>query len=115
MEVGLILYFHSMYMLGGTAFRRQQFLITSMVLTCCMIIIVSILSHMDFGNINLISYNEQDGLYVHPIVYPFIAGVYLLTCFNYWLSYRIFCRVQDRKSTRLNSSHNVASRMPSSA
>ena len=25
------------------------------------------------------------------------------------------CTMQDRKSTRLNSSHNVASRMPSSA
>ena len=27
----------------------------------------------------------------------------------------LFLNVQDRKSTRLNSSHNVASRMPSSA
>ena len=28
---------------------------------------------------------------------------------------RGWCQTKDRKSTRLNSSHNVASRMPSSA
>ena len=33
-----------------------------------------------------------------------------------WLPHALlFWRTQDRKSTRLNSSHNVASRMPSSA
>lgn len=103
MEVGVILYFHSLYMLGGTAFRRQQFLITSMIIVCCMIIIVSILSHVDLGiSITLMSYNEQEGLYVHPIVYPVIVGIYLLTCFNYWLSYRIFCRVQAVNNKWLN-------------
>ena len=31
------------------------------------------------------------------------------------LAYRWFCRLEDRKSTRLNSSHVSLSRMPSSA
>lgn len=103
MAVGCILFFHSLYMLGGTAFRRWQFLITSMILVSCMIIITSILGHIDFeGNINLLSYDEQNGLQVHPALYVIMAIMYLLTCFNYWLSYRIFCRVQAINNKWLN-------------
>ena len=46
----------------------------------------------------------------------------LTTPFNYSLAHNLSLiftlpqnRIQDRKSTRLNSSHNVISRMPSSA
>ncbi|MBQ9678155.1 MAG: hypothetical protein IJV44_08480 [Prevotella sp.] len=103
MAVGTTLFFHSLYMLGGTAFRRQQFLITSMIIVCSMIIIVSILGHIDFKeNINLMTYNEQDGLVVHPALYVIMVVMYLLTCFNYWLSYRIFCRVQAVNNKWLN-------------
>ena len=34
---------------------------------------------------------------------------------NVWASWCVSCREEDRKSTRLNSSHRIASRMPSSA
>lgn len=101
--IGAILYFHSLYMLGGTAFRRQQFLFTTLFLVLCFIIIVNILHHIDFeGNINLLSYDEQNGLHVHPAMYVIMACLYLLTCFNYWLSYRIFCRVQAINNKWLN-------------
>ena len=52
-----------------------------------------------------IRYIEVEGWYV-VIIFPFIMAFY------FWLAYKIF---RDRKSTRLNSSHNVISRMPSSA
>ncbi len=101
--IGATLYFHSLYMLGGTAFRRQQFLFTTLVLVLCFIIIVNILHHIDFeGNINLLSYDEQNGLHVHPAMYVIMVCLYLLTCFNYWLSYRIFCRVQAINNKWLN-------------
>ena len=101
--IGTILYFHSLYMLGGTAFRRQQFLMTTLFIVLCFIIIVNILHHIDFeGNINLLSYDEQNGLQVHPATYVIMVCLYLLTCFNYWLSYRIFCRVQAINNKWLN-------------
>ncbi|MBP3777332.1 MAG: hypothetical protein J6I37_10140, partial [Prevotella sp.] len=101
--IGTILYFHSLYMLGGTAFRRQQFLMTTLFIVLCFIIIVNVLHHIDFeGNINLLSYDEQNGLQVHPAMYVIMVCLYLLTCFNYWLSYRIFCRVQAINNKWLN-------------
>lgn len=101
--IGTILYFHSLYMLGGTAFRRQQFLMTTLFIVLCFIIIVNVLHHIDFeGNINLLSYDEQNGLQVHPATYVIMVCLYLLTCFNYWLSYRIFCRVQAINNKWLN-------------
>ncbi|MBQ8153966.1 MAG: hypothetical protein IJ069_09865 [Prevotella sp.] len=101
--IGSILYFHSLYMLGGTAFRRQQFLMTTLFIVFCFIILMNVLHHIDFeGNINLLSYDEQNGLQVHPALYVIMVCMYLLTCFNYWLSYRIFCRVQAINNKWLN-------------
>ena len=101
--IGAILYFHSSYMLGGTAFRRQQFLMTTLIHVFLMIIIETVWHHINFeGNINLLSYDEQNGLQVHPATYVIMVCQYLLTCFNYWLSYRIFCRVQAINNKWLN-------------
>lgn len=101
--IGAILYFHSSYMLGGTAFRRQQFLMTTLIHVFLMIIIETVWHHINFeGNINLLSYDEQNGLQVHPAMYVIMVCQYLLACFNYWLSYRIFCRVQAINNKWLN-------------
>ena len=49
------------------------------------------------------------------LICGFYSGVNAQTYYNMWRGFGEAGKPEDRKSTRLNSSHNRESRMPSSA
>ena len=67
------------------------------------------ISLIDFTNGFLIGATSRQGLRKFLLVTSIIADVGCLVLFKYFNFFR------DRKSTRLNSSHEIPSRMPSSA
>ncbi len=95
----LFFYVHSLYVVGGSLFRKNHFLMTS--------ISILILSY-GFGilvNLLFESLNIKNGLNVdnHQSIMHFINIVILcLTVFHYWLSYRLFTRMQVINNKWLN-------------
>ncbi len=92
-------YVHSLYVVGGSLFRKNHFLMTS--------ISILILSY-GFGilvNFLFESLNIKNGLDVdnHQSIMHFINFVILcLTVFHYWLSYKLFTRMQVINNKWLN-------------
>ena len=102
---GFFFFNHACYVLGGTLFRKQPFLMTSGVLFVLLLLVSHVIDWVtDFYNVSItfVSYNEQTGLYVNPWVYPLIVVFYLLAVACYWLSYRQFCRMQVINNKWLN-------------
>ena len=101
-----VFYMHSLFIVGGTLFRRQQFLLTSMSIIVVGILLVSSLSHMDF-HIDFIKSNwdEKTSTYT-KIYYPFFyilnTALCLLIVFHYWASYKLFTRMQVINNKWLN-------------
>lgn len=93
------LFAHSTFLLGGTLFRRRQFL-----LTCLMWVAVpfvtSTLFFLAAGVLqSLYDFSEYDislTLWFSPETYDalYIAAFLAVTALCYWLSYRRFCRIQ---------------------
>lgn len=94
------LWVHSFYTLGGTFFRRQPLLLTTVTLfaltTLFGIIMGTVATHMPsscmemFGRwlgANIESGNELPMLI---IIVPTLAFI----IFNYWASYKLYCRIQ---------------------
>lgn len=105
--LAVVLFFHSLYLLGGTAFRRHQFRITCFILFVAFILIVEIVNVFELERLTnglvIVSFNSETGeAYVSPEFYMMFTFIYLCTAFNYWLSYRIFCRVQAVNNKWLN-------------
>ena len=96
------LWVHSVYVCLGCFFRRNSWIITSVILfvaTTTLTFVASMLS-LDFFNHNIHFHN---GLYIGGELYvidgySIIATVVLLltgfTVLNYWLAYKLFCRMQ---------------------
>ncbi len=96
------LWVHSVYVCLGCFFRRNSWIITSAILfvaTTTLTFVASMLS-LDFFNHNIHFHN---GLYIGGELYvidgySIIATVVLLltgfTVLNYWLAYKLFCRMQ---------------------
>jgi len=79
---------HSLYVLGGTFFRRRQFILTSCV-------------HFLLGFIALFLSRYKNSVIIDPddmhinvllCIYPFIA--FAIALFNWWLAYKLFKRSQ---------------------
>ena len=101
--VGCMLYFHSLYILGGSLFRRRQFLLTSIAIVIGFFIVMGAIRH----GFNFLAYTPDDTMIrnqdnLKPGFYALIAIVYILTALHYWLSYKIFCRMQVINNKWLN-------------
>ncbi len=84
----LIVFIHSLYAVGGTFFRSRKYawLCTSLTLVAVILLAVAYFHQMtDLG--------EQDVIKVleNPVMYIVLA---IFSVFNFWLSYRLFCRIQ---------------------
>lgn len=85
-----VIYVHSVYILGGTFFRKQAWVLTSITMFFLTIFIASILDKSDF-NINLADMSSSGLEIIVSIFDVIIVG---LIAFNYWLAYRIFTHIQ---------------------
>ena len=94
---------HATYILGGALFRKSPFVLTTLVMFVLSVLVGQVLHDSQVMNeITLVDYNMQTGLYVSPWVW--IAGTvnYLLALLFYWLSYKLFCRMQVINNKWLN-------------
>ena len=101
-----VFYIHSLYILGGTLFRRQQFLLTSATIAVVGILLVMILNQIN-PQIDFItgSWDEKTETYTqifHPFFYVLNTTLCLLIVFHYWASYKLFTRMQVINNKWLN-------------
>jgi len=106
MVLTMIFYFHSLYIVGGTLFRRQQFLLTSATIAVVSILLVMILNQIN-PQINFITGNwdmktETYTQIFHPFFYILNTTLCLLIVFHYWASYKLFTRMQVINNKWLN-------------
>ena len=103
-----VFYVHSLYIVGGTLFRRQQFLLTSGAIVV-VVILLTMISHQippqSQFDLTTGTWDEKTLTYhkiYHPAFYVLNSVVTLLIPFHYWLSYKIFCRMQVINNKWLN-------------
>ena len=101
-----VFYVHSLYIVGGTLFRRQQFLMTSGTIVV-VIILLTMISNQINPNIDFVTgtWNEKTLTYskiYHPEFYVLNTVVTLLIPFHYWASYKLFTRMQVINNKWLN-------------
>ena len=103
-----VFYIHSVYIVGGTLFRRQQFLMTSGAIVVVVILLTMILNQIppqSQFDLTTGTWDEKTLTYhkiYHPTFYVLNSVVTLLIPFHYWLSYKIFCRMQVINNKWLN-------------
>jgi hypothetical protein len=104
-----VFYIHSLYIVGGTLFRRQQFLLTSATIAVVAILLVMILNQIDWNSVDIkfitSTWDEKTETYnriFHPFFYILNTVVTLLIVFHYWASYKIFTRMQVINNKWLN-------------
>ncbi len=83
--VWLFVWLHSLYAVGATffRFRKNNWIATTLVLIVVGILLSAIAGH--WQNVNMFWWNNHDF---------FNLGFPLLAVVNFWLSYRLFCRIQ---------------------
>jgi hypothetical protein len=84
----VIVWMHSLYALGATFFRSHKYnwIPTTIIIILLMVLQVVINSLM--GNQSLEIQTETNKFIVNVVV------ILLLIVFNFWMSYRLFCRQQ---------------------
>ena len=104
-----VFYIHSLYTVGGTLFRRQQFLMTSATIAVVVILLTMILNQIDWSGIDIKfttgTWDEKTCTYTrifHPAFYILNAVVTLLIPIHYWISYKLFTRMQVINNKWLN-------------
>ena len=104
-----VFYIHSLYLVGGTLFRRQQFLLTSATIAVVAILLIMILNQIVWSGIDIKittgTWDEKTYTYYrifHPAFYILNAAVTLLIPFHYWASYKLFTRMQVINNKWLN-------------
>ena len=104
-----VFYTHSLYTLGGTLFRRQQFLLTSGTIIVTVILLTIILNQIDWDGAHFEfitgTWDEKTSTYTHifhPSFYIINSVVSLFMVFNYWASYKLFTRMQVINNKWLN-------------
>lgn len=104
-----VFYTHSLYTLGGTLFRRQQFLLTSGTIIVTVILLSIILNQIDWDSAHFEfitgTWDEKTSTYTHifhPSFYIINSVVSLFMVFNYWASYKVFTRMQVINNKWLN-------------
>ena len=88
-SVEMLMFTHSLYLLGGTLFRRLQFVLTSMTMILGTILLAWVASWFVGSYSFNISTESLKGF-----VYFIMCLLPVLTAAAYWLSYRIFKRMQ---------------------
>ena len=101
-----VFYFHSLYIVGGTLFRRQQFLMTSAVIVVVGILLIMTLNQVH-PDVDIVTgtWDEKTRTYTqvfHPAFYILTSVLTLLIFFHYWLSYKLFTRIQVINNKWLN-------------
>ena len=97
-----ILLIHAAYILGGTLFRKQQFVLTTIAIVIIGYIMVFTWHSPVIDNANLFGLDEKGKSVPNAWFYVVSIGGYLLTALCYWLSYKIFCRMQVINNKWLN-------------
>jgi hypothetical protein len=104
-----VFYIHSLYIVGGTLFRRQQFLFTSGTIVVVGILLIMLLNQIDWNSIHFDfitgTWDEKTLTYTqifHPSFYIINSVLMLLIAFHYWVSYKLFCRMQVINNKWLN-------------
>ena len=84
----VLLWIQSLYALGATLFRTRKF---NWIITTVVLILLVVLLFKNQGKVEAIDLNDDSSTFTYATGF----GIYLaLTVFNYWLSYRLFCRTQ---------------------
>lgn len=96
----VMLWVHSLYILGGSLFRRHQFLMTSLCIVMGYLLLVLgwMNLEMSCGRSLTSSFDLDSVLFFNGVTFVSL----LLTALNYWLSYRLFCRMQVINNRWLN-------------
>lgn len=104
-----VFYIHSLYIVGGTLFRRQQFLLTSCTIVFVAILLTMLLNQIDWNSMNIEfitgTWDEKTETYTqifHPFFYILNTAVTLLIFVHYWVSYKLFTRMQVINNKWLN-------------
>ena len=104
-----VFYIHSLYIVGGTLFRRQQFLLTSCTIVLVAILLTMLLNQIDWNSMNIEfitgTWDEKTETYTqifHPFFYILNTAVTLLIFVHYWASYKLFTRMQVINNKWLN-------------
>ena len=102
-------YVHSLYIVGGTLFRRQQFLFTSGTIVVVGILLIMLLNQIDWNSIHFDfitgTWDEKTQTYTtiyHPSFYIINSAMMMLVVFHYWASYKLFTRMQVINNKWLN-------------
>jgi len=104
-----VFYIHSLYVVGGTLFRRQQFLLTSGTIIIVAILLTIVLNQIDWNGVDIKfitgNWDDKTQTYTqtfHPSFYVLNTAVTLLIPFHYWVSYKLFTRIQVINNKWLN-------------
>ena len=86
-----MLWFHSLYTLGGTFLRKYAFVASSVVLVLCLSLLSWFLNYFEVSMFNSQwDGNAYVGEEVGPAAYVLAIVVPLLSILNYWTSFHIF-------------------------
>ena len=101
-----VFYIHSLYIVGGTLFRRQQFLFTSATIAVVGILLIMLLNQIK-PDVEFITgtWDEKTNTYnqtFHPFFYILNTTLCALIVFHYWASYKLFTRMQVINNKWLN-------------
>ena len=103
--IGILLYLHSIYILGGTLFRKLNFVLTSILVIIGFFLVMWGVSAtrewIDWYHFPKSRSADGEPCF-HWLFYVFMVLTYLLTAVHYWLSYKIFCRMQVINNKWLN-------------
>ena len=118
MLITWMFYFHSLFIVGGTLFRRFQFLSTSITIATVVILLMILFAQIGWDNIdfNLWYYEPTGEVYklsdgrtidimravYNPSFYFAILGGWLIIAAHYWASFKLFCRMQVINNKWLN-------------
>ena len=92
-----VLWFHSLFILGGNYFTKYPFVKTCGIMILSLIVLGYILSHLDISDFNGIEdFVEQNEHWLtEKFVEAFMTLVtFCFTVLNWWLSYKLFTRQQ---------------------
>ena len=109
MFITAVFYIHSLYIVGGTLFRRQQFLMTSAAIVVIVILEAIIQNQISWIGDGLqfvnSTWDEKTLTYTttfYPAFYILNTVLCALTVFHYWASYKLFTRMQVINNKWLN-------------
>ena len=84
----VIIWMHSLYALGATFFRSHKYNWIPTTIVIVLLIVLQVVINSLMGNHSLEIQTETNKFIVNVVV------MMLLVVFNFWMSYRLFCRQQ---------------------